>query len=41
VIGDTDYCDVGFDLGCTSLALPDKILLKWAWTTAPLLGVSY
>jgi len=40
-VGDTDYYDDDFGLGCTSLLPPNKILIKWGWTTAPLLGVSY
>jgi PKD repeat protein len=41
-VGDTGHYDEDFGLGCTSsLVPPNKILLKWGWTTAPLLGVSY
>ena len=40
-VGDTDFYGEDYGLGCTSLALPNKIKIKWGWTTAPLLGVSY
>jgi hypothetical protein len=40
-VGDTDHYDEDFGLGCTSLLPPNKILIKWGWTTAPVLGVSY
>jgi PKD repeat protein len=40
-VGDTDYYDEDFGLGCTTLIPPSKILIKWGWTTAPVLGVSY
>jgi hypothetical protein len=40
-VGDTESYGLGTGLGCTSLIPPNKILIKWGWTTAPLLGVSY
>jgi PKD repeat protein len=40
-VGDTESYGPGFGLYNTSLTLPNKILIKWGWTTAPLLGVSY
>jgi hypothetical protein len=40
-VGDTEFYGLETGLGCTSLTPPNKILLKWGWTTAPLLGVSY
>jgi len=40
-VGDTDHYDENFGLGCTSLTPPNKILIKYGWTKAPLLGVSY
>ncbi len=40
-VGDTDYFGPWYGLGNTSLLPPDKILIKWGWTTAPVLGVSY
>jgi len=42
-VGDTENCGIysGLGLGNTSLMPPNKILIKWGWTTAPLLGVSY
>jgi predicted outer membrane repeat protein len=40
-VGDTEYFGPWYGLGNTSLLPPDKILIKWGWTTAPVLGVSY
>ena len=40
-VGDTEFYGPEIGLGCTSLALPNKIKIKWGWTTAALLGVSY
>jgi hypothetical protein len=40
-VGDTDFYGSDFGLGCTSLVPPTKILIKWGWATAPMLGVSY
>jgi len=40
-VGGTDFYGPDTGLGCTSLIPPNKILIKWGWTTAPLLGVSY
>jgi hypothetical protein len=40
-VGDTDFYGPETGLGCTSLTPPNKILIKWGWTTAPLLAVSY
>jgi PKD repeat protein len=39
-VGDTGYYGEEFGLGSASLELPNKILINWGWTTAPLLGVS-
>jgi len=39
-VGDTDHYGENTGLGNTSLIPPNKILIKWGWTTAPLLGVS-
>ena len=40
-VGDTGHYGENYGLGSTSLILPNKILLKWGWTTAAVLGVSY
>jgi hypothetical protein len=40
-VGDTDYYGRDIGLGCTTLVPPNKILFKWGWATAPVLGVSY
>jgi hypothetical protein len=40
-VGDTQFYGEEIGLGCTSLELPNKILIQWGWTTAPVLGVSY
>ncbi len=40
-VGDTEFFGEDIGLGCTSLILPNKILIKWGWSTAPVLGVSY
>jgi len=40
-VGDTEFYGRETGLGCTSLEVPNKILIKWGWTTAPVLGVSY
>jgi PKD repeat protein len=40
-VGNTESYGPETGLGCTSLMPPNKILIKWGWTTAPLLGVSY
>jgi len=40
-VGDTESYGPDFGLYNTSLIPPNKILIKYGWTTAPLLGVSY
>jgi hypothetical protein len=40
-VGDTDFYGPDFGLYNTSLVPPNKILFKWGWATAPVLGVSY
>ena len=40
-IGDTEFHGPDFGLGSSSPELPNKILIKWGWMTAPALGVSY
>ena len=40
-VGDTDYYGPEIGLYNISLEVPKKINIKWGWTTAPLLGVSY
>jgi hypothetical protein len=40
-VGDTGYFGPDYGLGCSSSEPPNKILIKWGWTTAPVLGVSY
>jgi PKD repeat protein len=39
-VGDTEYYGPEVGLVNTSLDLPNKILIQWGWTTAPVLGVS-
>jgi PKD repeat protein len=39
-VGDTGHYGEEFGLVNTSLEVPNKILIKWGWTTAPVLGVS-
>jgi hypothetical protein len=39
-VGDTEFYGPGIGLYTTSLTPPNKILIKWGWATAPLLGTS-
>ena len=39
-VGDTEFYGPDFGLYNTSLVPPNKILIKWGWATAPVLGVS-